>query len=61
MHVWQHTLSSKIWLPQHTLTLLLLPLPLQIVICVLHVQREFMDEGFFSVMLATQHVLMWTK
>ncbi|WIA29571.1 hypothetical protein OEZ86_012064 [Tetradesmus obliquus] len=34
---------------------------LQIVICVLHVQREFMDEGFFSVMLATQHVLMWTK
>jgi hypothetical protein len=43
------------------LTLLLLPLPLQIVICVLHVQREFMDEGFFSVMLATQHVLMWTK
>ena len=38
----------------------MLPL-LQIVICVLHVQREFMDEGWFSVMLATQHVLMWTK
>eukprot|EP00879_Flechtneria_rotunda_P030709 GHRR01033380.1.p1 GENE.GHRR01033380.1~~GHRR01033380.1.p1 ORF type:complete len:313 (+),score=66.53 GHRR01033380.1:359-1297(+) len=34
---------------------------LQIVITVLHIQRDFLDEGWFSVLVATQHVLMWTK
>jgi hypothetical protein len=58
----QHLLVGQLLsLPLLLLSKMLLLLPLQIVICVLHVQREFMDEGFFSVMLATQHVLMWTK
>lgn len=34
---------------------------LQIAICGLHFQREYVDEGWFSVMIATQHVLMWSK
>eukprot|EP00775_Hariotina_reticulata_P003763 gene3763-4022_t len=34
---------------------------LQIVICVLHLQRDYVDEGWFSVLVASQHVLMWTK
>jgi hypothetical protein len=33
----------------------------QIAICVVHLQRTFVDEGWFSVMVASQHVLMWTK
>jgi hypothetical protein len=32
---------------------------LQIAISVVHLQREYVDEGWFSVMIATQHVLMW--
>lgn len=40
-----------------------LPLPCvcQIVICVLHLQRSFVDEGWFSVLVATQQVLLWIK
>lgn len=34
---------------------------LQVVICVLHAQRSFVDEGWFSVMVATQQVLLWMK
>lgn len=34
---------------------------LQLAITALHVQRVYVDEGWFSVMIATQHVLMWTK
>lgn len=37
------------------------PFVLQIVICVLHLQRDYVDEGWFSVLVACQHVLMWTK
>jgi hypothetical protein len=33
----------------------------QIVICVLHLQRSFVDEGWFSVLVATQQVLLWIK
>lgn len=33
----------------------------QVVICVLHLQRKFVDEGFFSVLVATQQVLLWIK
>ena len=32
---------------------------LQVAIFALHLQREYVDEGWFSVMIATQHVLMW--
>ena len=34
---------------------------LQVVICVLHLQRSFVDEGWFSVLVATQQVLLWIK
>jgi hypothetical protein len=34
---------------------------LQVVICVLHLQRTFVDEGWFSVLVATQQVLLWIK
>ncbi|KAI8473618.1 MAG: hypothetical protein J3K34DRAFT_518899 [Monoraphidium minutum] len=34
---------------------------LQVAISALHSQRGFVDEGWYSVMIATQHVLMWTK
>lgn len=33
----------------------------QVVICVLHLQRTFVDEGWFSVLVATQQVLLWMK
>lgn len=32
---------------------------LQLAITALHLQREFVDEGWYSVMIAAQHVLMW--
>jgi hypothetical protein len=32
---------------------------LQTAIAAIHVQRAFVDEGWFSVMIASQHVLMW--
>ena len=38
-----------------------LSLPTQVAIFVLHIQREFVDEGWFSVLIATQNVLMWSK
>jgi hypothetical protein len=34
---------------------------LQVAICVLHVQRTFVDEGWFSVLVASQQVLLWMK
>lgn len=34
---------------------------LQVAICVLHIQRTFVDEGWFSVMVASQQVLLWMK
>ncbi|GBF90826.1 transient receptor potential channel protein [Raphidocelis subcapitata] len=34
---------------------------LQTAIAGLHAQREYVDEGWFSVIIAAQHVLMWTK
>ena len=34
---------------------------LQLAIAALHAQRAHVDEGWFSVLIATQHVLMWTK
>jgi hypothetical protein len=33
----------------------------QAAICVLHLRREGLDEGWFSVLVATQNVLMWAK
>ena len=39
----------------------LLSYVLQIAIAVLHLQCDYVDEGYFSVLVATQHVLMWSK
>lgn len=33
----------------------------QVAICVLHMQRTFVDEGWFSVLVASQQVLLWMK
>jgi hypothetical protein len=32
-----------------------------VTICVLHLQRTFVDESWFSVLVATQQVLLWVK
>lgn len=34
---------------------------LQLAISALHLNRGAVDEGWFSVMVAVQHVLMWAK
>ena len=34
---------------------------IQVAIVVLHAQRSVVDEGWFSVLLALQHVLLWAK
>ncbi len=34
---------------------------MQIVIFVLHLQRQYVNEGWFSVLVATQTVFMWSK
>jgi hypothetical protein len=32
-----------------------------VVIVVLHLQRTWLDEGWFSILIATQQVLLWMK
>lgn len=55
----QSHLIAGLW--HSILCVICVPIAVQVVICVLHLQRTFVDEGWFSVLVATQQVLLWIK